>query len=151
MSSAVLAASRTASPSTTTTTTATDYGDDIYDDYGEDDDWIEDGYYEIDEEYEQYEPDDQGAPPELEEAADKCEEALAAYHESRQKMRELANARGFYPVVALASGHGLPAAAPPPASPETAGQPGVGHQQPDRVDYTAKSKTRFTPHTQFYI
>ena len=101
-----------------------DYGDDIYDDYGEDDDWIEDGYYEIDEEYEQYEPDDQGAPPELEEAADKCEEALAAYHESRQKMRELANARGFYPVVALASGHSLPTAAPPPsqAAPRAAGK-----------------------------
>ena len=97
-----------------------DYYEDYAEDWGEDDEWAEDGYYEIDEEPEHYEPDD-AAPPELEKAADKCEEALAAYRESRQKTRELANARGFYPVAALAGGRGLPAAAPPASSPAPRG------------------------------
>ena len=71
--------------------------DDAYEVYDDED-------YFFDDEEAYYEDDD--IPRELEEAADQMEEAYVNYAESRQKMRELANARGFYPVVALAPGGG---------------------------------------------
>ena len=71
--------------------------DDVYEVYDD-----EDYYYDDEETY--FEEED--IPRELEEAADQMEEACVNYAESRQKMRELADARGFYPVVAPEPGGG---------------------------------------------
>ena len=73
-------------------------GDGMVAESDEDEEYDPEEPAEYDEYYEEefYDPeDDEEVPPELEEAADQCEEALAAYHESRMKMRELATARGF--------------------------------------------------------
>jgi len=78
-----------------------------------------DGYEE--EPYEAYYEEDE-VPEDLERAADECEEALTSYHEARKKMRELATARGFYPVVALAAEADLPPARAQRAQPAGKGR-----------------------------
>ena len=59
--------------------------------------------YELDEI--DYQEEEEEYPPELDEAAIATEEAYISYLDSRKKMRELALARGFYPVVALDMGN----------------------------------------------
>ena len=76
------------------------FGEDFeeYDYYEEEEAYYEEAYYEDDgEEY----AEDEGVPPELDEAYDEVEEAYANWQDSRKKMTELFRARGIYPVVAL--------------------------------------------------
>ena len=69
--------------------------------YEEAEDWVDD-WYDDEEAFEvgEYDNDDD-IPEELEEAMDHADEAYVSYVESRKRMKELALARGFYPVVAL--------------------------------------------------
>ena len=76
--------------------------EDAYYHHYEEDETYFDEYDEVD-----YVGDDDEPPPqEVEEAAIATEEAYISYLDSRKKMRELALARGFYPVVALDVGGG---------------------------------------------
>ena len=70
-----------------------DYDEEFYYEGEEEDDWHE-IYYEGDE-------DEEEIPEELEEAYENMDEAYISYLESRKRMKELALARGFYPVVAI--------------------------------------------------
>ena len=74
-----------------------DVDEEFYED-GEDEEWwwSEEAFYEGDEEPEEYE-----IPEDLENAMDQVDDACATYLESRERMKELALSRGFYPIVAL--------------------------------------------------
>ena len=80
-----------------------------YEEYGayEYDDFNYDAYEGDDDAYLGYDhddtvEDDEDVPEELNTSYDQCEEAYLGYLEARKRMRDLANARGFYPIVALA-------------------------------------------------
>ena len=74
--------------------------DDMDEAYYDEDETYVDDYEEVDYTNEEEEP----PPPELDEALIATEEAYISYLDSRKKMRELALARGFYPIVALDMG-----------------------------------------------
>ena len=80
------------------------YYDDPYDydyyDYDEGYYGEEESYY-VGDGYEEYEYDEEDVPEDLNHAYDQTEEAYLGYLDARKKMRELANNRGFYPVMAV--------------------------------------------------
>ena len=90
-----------------------EYDDEVYDEcYYEDDETFYTNDYEEDYMDDAYYADnnnivgDEEIPAELDEATLVVEDAYINYLDSRKKMRELALARGFYPVVALDMGDG---------------------------------------------
>ncbi len=83
-----------------------EYDDFRYDAYeGDDDAYL--GY-----DHDDTVEDDEDVPEELNTSYNQCEEAYLGYLEARKRMRDLANARGFYPIVALADDQHPRATAP---------------------------------------
>ena len=78
-----------------------EYDEEYYDDHEEGYYGEEDERYHFYEGYDDYEADEEDAPEDLHRAYDKTEEAFMGYLDARKKMRELANSRGFYSVMAI--------------------------------------------------
>jgi hypothetical protein len=74
-----------------------EFAEELY--YGDDWQWDDEEWYD-ETQFGTFE--DEEVPEELDQASQDVEDANVNYLHSRQKMRELALARGFYPVVALA-------------------------------------------------
>ena len=83
--------------------------DDAY--YEEEDEAEEDAYYEAEDGEDDY-------PEDLAQAEADYDDALISYQEARQRMRDVANSRGFYPIVALGpdAASSTPAASAAPSS-----------------------------------
>ena len=67
-----------------------------YEEADEEDWWAQDVFYE-----EEWMEEEEEIPEELESCADQVEEAFVNYLDSRKRMKELALARGFYPVMPI--------------------------------------------------